>query len=111
MARCVTCATETQLYVNGSPLCIFCSEKSEATARKPPQFADRGLTETNASLNAARDVYKRALQVQAEASNLKSPDGITELYNANHQLELAAAKYEEALWEFIARTGIRRRSG
>jgi hypothetical protein len=110
MARCVTCAAETELYVNGSPRCISCSDKNEAPTRKPLQFSAMG-PETNASLNAARDVYKRALRVQAEASNLKHPEGITALYHANRQLELAAAKYEEALREFIARTGMRRRSG
>jgi len=111
MARCVTCAGETELYVNGSPLCISCSDKNEAPARKPPQSSDVCLLETNTSLNAARDSYRRALRAQAEASNLKNPEGIAALYHANRQLELAAAKYEEALREFIVRTGIRRRSG
>ncbi len=111
MARCVTCAAETELYVNGSPLCIACSDKNEAPTRKPPQSSDAGLSETNAALNAARDAYKRALQAQAEASHLKGPEGMTALFDANHQLELAAAKYQEVLREFIARTGMRRRSG
>lgn len=116
MARCSNCAVETQLYVNGTPLCIACSERSQAS-RKPPQAAADSAALPNVALNVARDAYRRALQAQLEASGFKQslgsddPDGITALQNANRQLELASAKYEEALREFIAKTGMRRRSG
>lgn len=116
MARCVYCAADTQLYVNGSPVCIACSEQNDAV-RKPPQSSGGNLADMNASLNAAREAYRQALQAQLEASALTqsldpdNPDGSTALRNANHQLELASARYEEALREFIANTDVRRRSG
>lgn len=116
MARCMSCAAETQLYVNGSPLCIACCEKSDP-ARKPPQSSSGEVTESNATLIAARDAYRRALQAQSEASKLKESlglnhaDGNAVLSNANRELDRASARYEEALREFIARTGMRRRSG
>jgi hypothetical protein len=116
MARCMTCAAETQLYVSGSPLCIACYEKNEAV-RKPPQSYGGEFTESNATLIAAREAYRRALQAQLEASKLKEsmePDNADRnaaLLNANRELDLASAKYDEALREFIARTGMRRRSG
>jgi hypothetical protein len=115
MARCSYCAAETQLYVNGSPVCIACSEQGDAV-RKPPQSAEATLTDVNASLNAARDNYRQALKAHIEASALQSsdpgnPEGSTALRNANHQLDSASARYEEALREFIANTRVRRQSG
>lgn len=115
MARCVYCAADTQLYVNGSPVCIACSEQSDAV-RKPPQSSEGTLTDVTASLNAARDAYRQALKAQMEASALQSvdpgnPEGSTALRHADHQLESASARYEEALREFIANTRVRRQSG
>jgi len=34
MATCSTCGADTQLYLNGVPICIPCVDKTEA-ARKP----------------------------------------------------------------------------
>jgi hypothetical protein len=115
MARCSYCDAETQLYVNGSPVCIECSEQNDPV-RKPPQSSRGNLADVNASLNAARDAYRQALRAQLEASALGqsldpgNPDGSMALRNANHQLELASARYEEALREFVANTSVRRRS-
>ena len=114
MARCSYCAAETQLYVNGSPVCLACSGQGDAK-RKPPQSADGTLAGINGSLNAARDAYRQALKAQMEASALQSsdpgnPEKSTALGNANHQLELASARYEEALREFVANTRVSRQS-
>jgi len=37
MAKCVYCGAETELYVNGVPVCLECSEEREGEpAKKPP---------------------------------------------------------------------------
>jgi hypothetical protein len=91
--------------------------RTKRRSTQAPQSSGSSLADTNASLNAARDAYRQALRAQLEASALGqsldpgNPDGSMALRNANHQLELASARYEEALREFIANTSVRRRSG
>jgi len=105
----------TQHYENGEPVCLSCRGEQGATP-KPPQSAG-GLENINARLNAARQEYLTALVAQREAGELKrslsvdNPDGSRALHNANRQLSLASAKYEQVLQEFIVATSIRRRSG
>jgi hypothetical protein len=36
MAKCSQCGAETQLYVNGVPICPACDNRSESTGSKPP---------------------------------------------------------------------------
>jgi hypothetical protein len=67
-------------------------------------------------LEVARKEYRMALWAQREAVALKhsceqnNSDGSGALHNANLQLEKAAAKYDEALREFVAEQAKSRRS-
>ena len=109
MALCCICGAETELYSCGSPVCVSCSEKSEAS-RKPPQ-ASAGFSNTDARLNATRAAYHEALLAQREAAKCLdslTPESSTLLENANRKLESATAAYYEALRDFIAASTHRR---
>jgi len=113
MARCSYCAAETQLYVNSSPVCVACSEQHDPV-RKPPGTSGDSLAVTNLSLAAAREAYSRALEEASRAQrdfDPADPGRDAALHNANRQLESASARYQEALRDFIATTGMRRGSG
>ena len=115
MATCYVCGTVTQLYENGVPVCPECCEEQGA-APEPPRPAG-GFENINTRLNTARHEYLKALLTQREAAELgrsfsaNNPDGNRTLHNANRQLSLASAKYEQVLQEFINGTSMRRRSG
>jgi hypothetical protein len=115
MAACYVCGALTQLYENGVPVCPACCEEQDA-APEPPRPAG-GLENINTRLNTARHEYLKALLAQREAAELRrslsvnNPDGSRSLHNANRQLSLASAKYEQVLQEFIVGTSMRRRSG
>ena len=104
MTRCSQCGEETELLIKGTPVCICCDGKTEAGGR------------TNTRLEVARNEYRMALWAQREALVLKhsldqnDSDGSLALHNANLQLEKTAAKYDEALREFVAEQANRRRS-
>ena len=48
MAQCTYCSAETQLFIDGAPICIACddarSEGNKLTARKPPERETNGET-------------------------------------------------------------------
>jgi uncharacterized Zn finger protein (UPF0148 family) len=102
MARCYQCGSQTGLYPDGSSLCASCDGKIGVTPRRAT------AAELNARLKAARDEYRRAMGAQREAFELKralapnNPDGSMAMRNANFQVELAAAKYRQALRDFVS---------
>lgn len=102
MARCYQCGIQTDLYLDGSPLCEACDGKIGDT----PRLAT--VAELNARLNAARDEYRRAMGAQREAFEFKrtldpnNPDGSIAMQNANFQVELAAVKFRRALRDFVS---------
>ena len=90
--------------MKGTSVCIACDEKTEAGGR------------VNTRLEVARNEYRKALWAQREALALKNgldqnnSDGSMALHDANLQLEKTAAKYDEALREFVAEQANRRGS-
>jgi hypothetical protein len=66
------------------------------------------VAELNASLNAARDEYRRAMGARTEAFEFKrtldsnNPDGSMAMQNANFRVELASMKFREALRAFVS---------
>jgi hypothetical protein len=61
----------------------------------------------NARLNEAREDYRRAVGARQEAIELRHSlepnnfDGNLAVHNANAQVELAAARFREALRDFV----------
>jgi len=121
MPGCIQCGAETQLHDGGVPICLDCSAARQQLQRadlrpKPPQ-SERTLGSVNAHLSTARAEYRVALSMQIECSRAMdhpktgNPDGSQALRNANEQLAVAAARYEDALREFIAFTDPHRRAG
>jgi len=115
MTRCSQCGSETGLFNNGAPLCISCDGKADTSGQAGPvSFSD--LPEAAHRLEAARNEYRMALWAQREALALKhsldqnNSDGSVALHNANLQLEKAAARYDEALRQFVAEQANLRRS-
>jgi hypothetical protein len=107
MTRCSQCGGETELFNNGAPLCISCDGKGD-TGRQTGAVSFPGLSEAAHRLEVARNEYRMALWAQREALVLKhsldqgNSDGSVALHNANLQLEKAAARYDEALRQFVA---------
>lgn len=50
MARCSNCGKETEMYVNGVPLCLECDKRREADLRKPPAPNEAPLKKLKRSL-------------------------------------------------------------
>ena len=115
MTRCSQCGGETELFNNGAPLCISCDGKVQ-TAGQAGAVSFSDLPEAAHRLELARNEYRMALWAQREALALKhsldenNSDGSVALHNANLQLEKAAARYDEALRQFVAEQANLRRS-
>jgi hypothetical protein len=41
MAKCAVCGAETELYVNGRPLCVTCDDKRDQQKQSMEQAEDR----------------------------------------------------------------------
>src|SRR4030081_1648817 len=94
MARCASCKrSETELYENGTPICIECSEKRELK-RKPPvgepsihHALGKELAEATAQVWEASEAF---LRVTTEIpSGLPHQDGAQRIHNVSRQLSLA----------------------
>ena len=119
MANCAQCGADTQLHDGGVPVCLACIsalQPQETDPKPKPPRSERTLGSVNTRLTAAREDYRRAMAIQIECARLvgdagaSNPGGSHALRNANEQLAIAAAKYEDALREFIAFTDPRRRA-
>jgi hypothetical protein len=95
MTLCAFCkANETELYVNGIPVCPSCSD---APKRKPPvmQQEMRNLLlqetlESTAHHNEAREEFEAVMgQIP---SGLPCPDGTQRITNASRRLSIARKK-------------------
>jgi len=95
MAKCVKCGSETQLYVNDSPICVTCdSGKAKAAV------ASTNLEQARAKWKAAQQEFEIAEAVYVDLAG-DNPDGSRALKNANRLLAEAGAEYREALREFV----------
>ena len=73
---------------------------------------ERRREQANAYLNQAREAYKAASLTMREAIELcaslkNNPDGSLALANANRDVALASAKYQDALKVFLDAIGAR----
>lgn len=99
MARCYQCGIQTTSYTNDSPLCDDCERKLT------PRPKARTLQQVNADLNQARENYRAATAIRAALGSEQSFASDLEkqiaMQSADHEVELAAMKFREALRDFV----------
>jgi hypothetical protein len=93
MAQCVYCKAETELFDNGTPICIECSEARD-TKRKPPATESEirtplkdGLVKATARANEACESFNAVMG--QFPSGLPHPDGTQRIHNASRELSTA----------------------
>jgi hypothetical protein len=99
MAECVFCKGETDLFENGTPVCVACAEAREvriplANGLKPPsdevnvrEILRQEVLETTATVNAASDEFNSLLG--AIPSGVPHPDGTQRIHQASRRLSAA----------------------
>lgn len=123
MAACTYCGAETQLYENGVPICLKCSDEWDSKAKKKPPASGqsirsilvREIAEATARVNRASQAF---FEVMGKIpSGFPHPDGAQHIHNASRELATARKdlmKAHAALDDFL-RTGIvpedRKRTG
>src|SRR3954447_15870673 len=93
MAECVYCKAETQLYSNGVPICVQCSEVRE-NRRKPPNPSLEIGSMLHEELIRTTKLNGEALKEFNEVmdqfpSGLPNPDGVERIKNASIKMNLA----------------------
>src|SRR5579862_4027167 len=114
MAACAYCGAETELYVNGVPICPKCSDElGGKPAKKPPAsgqsirnvLAD-DIAKATARVNHASQTF---FEVMGKVpSSFPHPDGSQHIHNVSHELSTARKDLMRAhtrLDEFL-KTGI-----
>ena len=86
MAECAYCKTETQLYLNGVPLCLKCSDQPR-DKRDVKITLLKELAEATKRADEASDTF---LAITTEIPNgMPHPDGTQNIHNASHKLTAA----------------------
>ena len=93
MAQCASCKTETELYDNGMPVCVKCSNERNVK-RKPPATEDQvrstliqDIVEATALKNEASGAFE--IVMGQFPSGLPHPDGSLRIKNASVKLSIA----------------------
>jgi len=114
MAACAHCGAETQLYANGVPTCVRCSEQRVNQVRKGPSISGQSIrsvlvaniTQATARANRASQAF---IEVMGQIpSGLPHPDGIQRIHNASGELAKARKdlmRAHAALDDFL-KTGV-----
>jgi hypothetical protein len=110
MAECFRCKTYTQLFDNGVPICLKCTEEREVR-RKPPAPSPSVRSILHEDLIAATKQNCEALREFDEAigqfpSGLPHPDGVQRIKNASNKLTVARKEMGTAhnrLDDFLSR--------
>jgi hypothetical protein len=89
MAVCTFCKTETELYINGLPVCVKRSE-ARGRERKPPTSEHRVLNILQQDLEAATERSKAATAAfdavtREIPSGVPQPDGTQRIHNASRK--------------------------
>ena len=93
MAACAYCGAETELYENGVPICLKCSDERDAKHRiRPPTHEIRAILHedliraTKRNSEALREFDEAMGQY---ASGIQHPDGVQRIKNASNALSIA----------------------
>jgi hypothetical protein len=102
MPICAFCKSEeTQVHLNGTPICIQCEEK-----RKPPRTSDQvhsalvsRVAEATAKVNAASQAFNEVLG--RFPGGPAHPDGVQNIKNASRELSVAREEMMDAIRRLI----------
>jgi len=99
MAECAFCQVQTELYDDGVPICIDCS--NAGPKRKPPatdQQIRRTLLQDILELTARIDEATREFKdiIGQIPSGLAHPDGVQRIKNASSKLSVARTELMKA---------------
>jgi hypothetical protein len=84
MAECTFCKAETQLYVNGVPVCVACGDKRHAKPADVRTVLAKAIADATARVSAANQVFH---SVMNEApTGFPHPDGAQRIHNASREL-------------------------
>jgi hypothetical protein len=95
MDACAYCKAETQLYVNGVPICPKCSEERDNEVRKKPVARSKSIqtvlvdeiVEATERANDASLVFYEAMD--RIPTGFPHPDGSQHIHDASHKLSTA----------------------
>ena len=102
MAACTYCGAETQLYANGVPICLKCSDDLENKAKKKPPASSTTIRkvlvdEIVEATTRANQACKDFLEVMGTIpSGFPHPDGSQRIHNASHNLSTARKNLMQA---------------
>jgi hypothetical protein len=103
MPRCSVCSRETDLYLDGVPICLNCDQaRVDKEARSFPESSEAlvlGRIEYCEALAAHEDV-----RYMCSALDPGNPYSTTLLRHADARVEAACSAYENALRDFDAFT-------
>jgi hypothetical protein len=110
MAECAYCKTETELYENGTPICVRCAAAKECNPG--PSFGTSNIQgkllqevrQATERVNAAAEGF--SLILKDVPSNVPAPDGTFRIKQASHELSTARAEMMRAhrrLNDFLSR--------
>ena len=100
MAECAYCKTETELYENGTPICVVCAGAKTANSRP-------SSIESQIRLSLLQEVRQATDRVNAASENFSAiikdipseaphPDGALRITRASRELATARAEMMEA---------------
>src|SRR5437016_6009805 len=94
MEPCAICGDKTELFVNGSPLCVNCSESFEhdrSSIHRRLEYAEQvTLVETQQALATLTEITSEL------PSAIPHPDGVERVERARRNLHHAQQNYLEA---------------
>ena len=110
MAQCAYCKAETELYENGTPVCVVCAGARAVNPRSPAaesQIRLKLLQEVRQAtdrVNVAAESFSSIVKVIP--SDVPNPDGALRITHASRELSTARAELMVAhrrLNEFLSR--------
>ncbi|SRR5579885_3033864 len=91
MAVCSICGDQTELFVNGTPLCLLCSDGSRESILRRLEAAE------NAAFEQSQYVTRAFNEIVSDVpSGLPHPDGVEGVERARREVKHAQEKYLEA---------------
>ena len=92
MEKCRHCGTDTELFVNGSPLCLGC-----VTEPAPDSILQILQTEFKAASRVAAEASGKFDLITNAPAGLPRPDGATHVHPVGHELSEARGNLRRSL--------------
>ena len=110
MAQCAYCKTETELYENGTPICVVCAGAKAVNPRPSSSESEilpnllREVRQATDRVNAAAESFSAI--IKDIPSDVPHPDGTLRITNASRELSTAREEMMRAhrrLNDFLSR--------